>query len=455
MTKRRRKTKSRRAIARGKQRTLDVAVRLHQAGQFLAAQTAYREFIDLNPGHGEAHYLCGVVTRQLERPLDAIEALEAAISLEPDHPQAISELAKLYQQTGQLQKSANALRKLISLRPDLGALYSNLGMVLQRMGQLEEAAVACQKAVQLIPDSAEAHSNLGDVFKSLGRCEQAAEVYRQAIDLSPSATHVYRNLVAVLREHELSAEVLAVLKQWRSYDPDNPVVQHMMAAYGDSESPTRASVDYVRQVFDTFAETFDEDLLKLDYQGPNLISQAVDSEVSEDVRDWVVMDAGCGTGLCGRFLRRRSARLVGVDLSAAMLQRAQELNLYDDLVEADLIEYLNGHPQEFNLIVAADTFNYFGDLQALLVACEKVLKKDGVVVYTLERSEARASVDTYRLNSHGRYSHNVEYVQRCMTECGFEIRGMDAAPLRQERNRAVDGIVVRARKQSHPAVSSG
>ena len=36
-----------------------------------------------------------------------------------------------------------------------------------------------------------------------------------------------------------------------------------------------------------------------------------------------VLDAGCGTGLCGPLLRPYAKRLVGVDLSSGMLERAR------------------------------------------------------------------------------------------------------------------------------------
>ena len=39
-----------------------------------------------------------------------------------------------------------------------------------------------------------------------------------------------------------------------------------------------------------------------------------------------ILDAGCGTGLCGPLLAPYARRLVGVDLSDGMLKHAREKN---------------------------------------------------------------------------------------------------------------------------------
>ena len=46
-----------------------------------------------------------------------------------------------------------------------------------------------------------------------------------------------------------------------------------------------------------------------------------------------VLDAGCGTGLCGPLVAPYARRLAGVDLSEGMLAHAKEKNVYDELIE--------------------------------------------------------------------------------------------------------------------------
>ena len=46
-----------------------------------------------------------------------------------------------------------------------------------------------------------------------------------------------------------------------------------------------------------------------------------------------VLDAGCGTGLCGPLLAPYARRLIGVDLSEGMLALAKEKHVYDALIK--------------------------------------------------------------------------------------------------------------------------
>ncbi len=453
MKNKRRKTNRRVRSQLGKD-DLDTAIGLHKSGELVEAEKAYRRALDSNPHTPQALYLYGVVTGQLGQPHEAIGLLQQAVSLQPDHLQAISELAKLLEKTGQLQASAETLRELISLRPDLGALYSNLGIVLERLGKSDEASVACQKAVELSPDCAEAHSNLGDVLKGLRRFDEAAASYRRAITLRPGSTDVYRHLSAVLRNSGKFDEATDVLRQWVTYEPDNAIALHMMAAYSGEGTPTRASDDYVQCVFDQIAETFDEHLRGLDYQAPRLIGEAVMAELGEGAEGFDVLDAGCGTGLCAPLLRPVARQLIGVDLSPMMIQQARKLNLYDELVTSELVDYLNEHPQGFDLIVAADTFNYFGALEPLLTATAYALREAGVLIYTLEKCDTSTSVADYRLHPHGRYSHNEGYVTRRMNECGLTTSSIESATLRKERDKSVAGMIVRATKEENISKSA-
>jgi len=73
--------------------------------------------------------------------------------------------------------------------------------------------------------------------------------------------------------------------------------------------------------------------------------------------------------LIGARLKAFAKELHGVDLSSAMLEICRRKALYDNLVHADIHDYLKRTNRFFELIVAADFFNYLGDLQAVLDLC--------------------------------------------------------------------------------------
>jgi len=90
-------------------------------------------------------------------------------------------------------------------------------------------------------------------------------------------------------------------------------------------SQERASNEFVSTLFDDFADTFDEKLGELAYQVPRLVGEAAYDLLKMSRRETFgsILDAGCGTGLAGRFLRPLlGGPLVGVDISNQMLRKA-------------------------------------------------------------------------------------------------------------------------------------
>jgi predicted TPR repeat methyltransferase len=77
--------------------------------------------------------------------------------------------------------------------------------------------------------------------------------------------------------------------------------------------------------------------------------------------------------------------MIGVDLSQAILDEAQKLrpNLYDERIAHDVTEIFRQR-RPISLIVAADSFIYFGDLDPLFESMEEGLDTDGYVAFTLE-----------------------------------------------------------------------
>ena len=118
------------------------------------------------------------------------------------------------------------------------------------------------------------------------------------------------------------------------------MARHMLAACTGAAAPERASDDFVRDTFDAFAGSFERVLDQLAYRAPTLIGEFLDRVVPATDVALVVADAGCGTGLCADFLRRRATQLVGVDLSAGMLARARARQVYDELTKSELASWL-------------------------------------------------------------------------------------------------------------------
>ncbi|MDP1692799.1 MAG: methyltransferase domain-containing protein [Burkholderiaceae bacterium] len=236
-----------------------------------------------------------------------------------------------------------------------------------------------------------------------------------------------------------------IFKRWLNLDPGNARAQHLRAALLGRDVPERCSESFVVHEFDTFSHSFDEVLKGLEYRAPALVAAALDDERPSTGATLDVLDAGCGTGLCGPLLRRRARRLVGVDLAGGMLNKAQDRGVYDELVQSELTSFMQAHPSEFDAVVASDVLVYFGALEPVFSAFARALTPGGTLVVTVELLQTEAAAG-YRLNSSGRYSHTDAYLGRMSSSFGMQTRSLATEVLRLESGTPVHGLVVRARR---------
>jgi predicted TPR repeat methyltransferase len=127
-----------------------------------------------------------------------------------------------------------------------------------------------------------------------------------------------------------------------------------------------------------------------------------------------------------------------------MLAQAREKNVYDELLQVEITEYLRGCRDAFDVIVSADTLVYFGALEEVIAAAARALRAGGLAVFTLEDGKGHHEAD-FRLETHGRYTHARAYVERLLLSSGLEPE-IASAELRLETGVPVAGLVVRARK---------
>ena len=232
-------------------------------------------------------------------------------------------------------------------------------------------------------------------------------------------------------------------------EPDNPLPKHYLAACTGVAIPDRAADAYVEAVFDSFANSFDAKLASLTYRAPELVGVAVAAHCGPPLKNLDVLDAGCGTGLCGSYLSPFARRLTGVDLSTQMLAKARARGMFDELEKAELTEFLRARTAAFDLVVSADTLCYFGALESVSSAACGVLRRDGLFAFTVEALADDSSSD-YKLHPHGRYSHRHDYVARVLRETGFERTEIEPVDLRNENGKPVAGWLVTARRAREP-----
>jgi predicted TPR repeat methyltransferase len=396
--------------------TIQDAIAHHQQGRLAEAESAYLQLLQKQPKDVDALHYLGVLRMRLGRRADAIDLIKRSLHISPHNPDA----------------------------------WNNLGNVLLAGNDEKGAELAYSAATQQKPDFAEAWYNLANLFRRALRRDDAVRCYRKVLDLNPRFAGAYENIAMLLLRVGRPDLTADVYQRWLAVEPENPIARHMAAAFSNQAAPERADDAYVTTIFDRFADNFDEALAKLHYAAPGLLTAALSEVISFAERRLAVLDAGCGTGLCGPLLRSSARHLVGVDLSAGMLAKARERKVYDELHESELVTFMRAHPREFDVVISADTLVYFGALEDAMNAAAAALEAGGVLAFTLE-AEPVGSAERFRLHKSGRYSHSADYARECLEAAGFAVLLIEGGVLRKEAGTDVLGHVVLAKMGAAPA----
>lgn len=423
---------------------LDLARRVHRSGNLGEARMIYEAVLAKRPDDPVALHFLGVLHHQSGDSQGAVALIRRAIALRPDDPGAYNNLGNVLLESGHVDEAVEAYRRCLELAPDFAASHNNLGTIYRHRGDLAEAEAAYRRCLELMPDFADAYCNLANLRLAQGRLEEAAYLGCRAITLNPSHAASRKVLAYAYFKFGEVDKATEVYRDWLAQEPDNPIARHHLAACTGENVPARADDAYVEETFDAFASSFDANLEMLNYRAPQLVAEAVAQVLGPGRKALQVLDAGCGTGLCGPHLAPYAGRLVGVDLSGQMLARAATRHVYDELVKAELTAYLDGSPAAFDLIVSADTLCYFGALEAVLQAAHGALRAGGILVFTVEAADAGDAA--YRINPHGRYSHAGSYVEAALRAAGFAAPVAEPVVLRNEAGSPVHGLVWVARK---------
>jgi predicted TPR repeat methyltransferase len=312
-----------------------------------------------------------------------------------------------------------------------------------RFEQPQEAVVLLRELVSLESDHVPALQLLGQTLSTLGLPIEGARFLCQAYVLQSPAEQPPRMRGIAYYILGNVAQAREVYRQWTLNESDNPVASHFFAAFSGQDIPARASDGFIRETFDSYASRFDESLRNLEYRIPEEISALLARHAMPHA-EWRVLDGGCGTGLSGPALRPWAFHLCGVDLSEHMVRRAQRLACYDQLVVAELTDFLGASDEHYELIAYADTLIYFGDLARILLHTAQRLSPGGWLVFNTELPQAQPC-SAYQLAYSGRFQHDTAYITECLRAAGLQIEECVNVTVRQEFDQGVRGQLMLAR----------
>ncbi len=266
-----------------------------------------------------------------------------------------------------------------------------------------------------------------------------------------AAWHLYGLAQEALGHNEDAA---TAWRQCLALDPaDHFGARLDLARVGAMPAEEATSENFSGTLFDGYAERFDSHLTEaLQYRAPALLKDALARScglAGRGLHFETVYDLGCGTGLMGEAIRTQSGFLAGCDLSPRMIERARAKRrddgepLYDKLAVAGLTSFLASRPDaSADLVVAADVFVYLGDLGAAFAQSARVLKRGGLLAFTVQSHEGEGVV----VGADRRFAHAELWLREKLGEARLRVLRIEAASTRQDRGHPVPGLLVVAER---------
>ncbi|HEX4293761.1 MAG TPA: methyltransferase domain-containing protein [Rhizomicrobium sp.] len=286
-------------------------------------------------------------------------------------------------------------REAALLRPDIAELALSHGEALLEAGRLPEAIGELQRALRLDHEYADARLALGRAWLAAGEPQKALQAFAR-LDGADA----------------LIASARAMLARPRS------------------------DAGYVRHLFDQFAADYDARMIsQLGYAAPQILRELADL-VMAGREGLDVLDLGCGTGLTGVAFKDLARRLDGIDLSPVMIEKARARGIYDRLAVAD-IETAEGAAR-YDLLLAADTLVYLGDLTRIFTAAAESLRAGGFFLFTVESK----TDEGFELGPKRRWRHSEPYLRHEAAHAAFAVAGLVACAPRAEAGQQVEGFAV-------------
>lgn len=443
-----------------------------QDESFIAGLAAYDRISALEPGIAEIHNNRGIILGRLGRHSDALDSYDRALSLNPDfsnahtnrgtalhhlgryddalasHDRALAlvpglALAEAWLGRGnalaqlrRLDDALGAYEEALTRNPGLAEASLGLGNALCDLKRYDDALASYDRALAQAPSLAAAWLGRGNVFHESKRYVDALAAYDQALTLEPGLASAWIGRGGALRFLERTSESIAAYREALTLGGDVETIHYYLAALGAEPIPTATPEHFVASLFDTYADNFEKDLLEnLKYQTPRLLADTIKRYAASNTLN--ILDMGCGTGLMGKLIRPIGRTLTGVDLSANMLKKAREHQIYDHLFHGSLTQFLQTQDKIFDLAVAADVFVYLGDLSPVFSGVRQVLSDGGLFCFSVEATDEGDFV----LRSTLRYAHSIDYLSRLAEQHRFSVETIESKIIRQDAGANIDGYL--------------
>jgi predicted TPR repeat methyltransferase len=420
-----------------------LAIAEGMSGQNEKCKDACHHALKINPGNVVTYINLGVAQQNLGLLDDAEETLKKALSINAIHPQIHNNLGAIYILKSEYDKAKPYIEKALSLQPDYGDALNNMGEIFKYEHEYDNAIKCYLASINLSSNNIYAHIGLGTLYSNLARYDEAESHLNKALNINHYSTEALFGLGFIhylKKSYDTAADLF---NKTLKINPSHHNAEYLMSAITGKNSPDQSPEEYIKKLFDYYADNFDNHLLNdLGYNVPDKMLK-VFTDHTEHYNRQHLLDLGCGTGICGDKFHDLFDHLTGVDLSDKMIEKSNEKNFYDELHNCDIGVFLDNYATEYDLVIAADVFVYIGNIAELVKIIYEKQKKNGYFMFSIESSFKH---NTFHLRDTGRYSHNVSYIKTILGNSLYKIIATVPTTIRNEKGKGIQGVIFLCQK---------
>ena len=417
------------------------ATALLEIGRNNEALSELDRALAIEPAHAVGWNSRGNVLVAMKSYREAVESYDRALAIYPEFPEAGQN--RLY-----------ALGEMTRGGPDFPGVLCAQALGLMRRQSWTEALTRFNEALSAKPDLLEAHAGRATTLLEMGQPGDALAGFDVALRIDPGHAISWNNRGNALAAMRRFEEALDSYDKSLAIEPELPqAMANRDNALFELKRSRRCPPGYMSKLFDDFSPHYDETMLEaLSYRAHLHLRALAEQVLPRLTPPRSILDLGCGTGLVGDAFKDLAAggTLDGIDLAPRMIEAARARGIYQNLILGDLEIVLAKTGPTYDLILAADTMIYLGDLSACFVGVAKRLEPGGFYLFAVESGGGEGWQQTPK----NRFSHSESYLRSEAARAGLAFVQLTQCTLRYESNWPVEGLAVALQKPAENKISA-
>lgn len=423
------------------EKLLKKAINKHKAKKYNDAENLYKKILRTDKHHLDANYMLGTLYAERNNTGAALKYLETAESINPSSPFIQNNIGNIFRLTQQFDKAINYYKRALELMPNMAEACNNLAISLKHTGNHTQAIEYYRRAIDINNRFADAWHNLGNLYWDLDELEQAKPCYINVLELEPEHVRAHDKLGTYYIKTGSPEKALHHFEKCMELmETDEFGIQIKLAYLNKAPIPEHVPSSLIIETYERKARNWDDDIKRtgMEFLGPEHIKDAFYSVFKQE-NNLHILDIGCGSGLCGEYLSKHAKRLVGVDLSQPMLDMAKNKQTYDELVNNDILAYLqDGSQGLYDVITGSGIVIFFSKLGPLLRSAKDCLKKNGKFIFTIYKSKD----DDIEVRDNFHFAHSEKYIHSTARECGLVVNSISDINHENENGHRQAGLLV-------------